>query len=415
MRLYRPVLTIAALIGISACSGGGGSAPVPGAGSAITPSGQGRTVLAVGGPSCNVPADYPTIQAAVNAPGCATIKVAAGSYTENVSIPRSLTLRGAQAGHDARGPRGGESVINGGLGPDVTIAANNVTVDGFTLNGPVSQGTAAIVMMGANSGETIGNNIVNNPGRAASFNTSNTVFYQNLVNNTFATAGDGFQANTSPVQNVLLADNTFGGANGSIYNADITIIEGNANIVVTGNKGNGDGTLVALFKTNHAFVVGNTVKGDGHSSAIYVGGANSNVLVDCNTVGSAGTGVNVANDFGDGPNSAVTITGNNLHDNASGVKVGPTAVAAAGTVVANRNRLTGNTAFGVNNLSAFNVDATRNWWGAANGPGPVATGSGDRVTPNVTYAPWLRNANGATCGENGGGDGSDRDGHGDDR
>ncbi len=82
---------------------------------------------------------------------------------------------------------------------------------------------------------------------------------------------------------------------------------------------------------------------------------------------------------------------------------------AAGTVVANRNRLTGNTAFGVNNLSAFNVDATRNWWGAPNGPGPVATGSGDRVTTNVTYAPWLRNPSSASCGE--GGDASERDGH----
>jgi hypothetical protein len=409
--LYRPALLIAALIGISACGGGGGSSAVPAGGSVTAQSGQVRTVSSVGGPTCNVPADYPTIQAAVNAPGCATIKVAPGSYTENVSIARALTLRGAQAGRDARSPRGSESVINGGVGPDVTISANNVTVDGFTLNGPPSSGTAAIVMMGANSGETIGNNIVNNPGRAASFNASNTVFYQNLVNNAKPTATDGFQANTSPVQNVLLADNTFGGANGAIYNADITIIEGSANIGVTGNKGNGDGTLIALFKTNHALIAGNTVKGDGHSSAIYIGGGNSNVLVDCNTVSSAGTGVNVANDFGDGANSAVTIIGNYLHDNTSGVKVGPTAVAAANTVVANRNRLTGNTAFGVNNLSTFNVNATSNWWGAANGPGPVATGSGDKVTPNVTYAPWLRNPNGATCGEGGGGSDRDRDGH----
>jgi hypothetical protein len=420
-RLYPPALLIAAALGVSACSGGTGSSAVPGAGRAAdAPSSQARAVMSIGGPTCNVPTDYPTIQAAVNAPACTTIKVAPGTYTENVTIPRTVTLRGAQAGRDARNPRGSESVINGGIGPDVTISANNVTVDGFTLNGPVSQGTAAIVMMGANSGETIENNVVNNPGRAASFNTSNTLFFQNLVKST-PTAGDGFQANTSPVQNVLLASNTFGGANGAIYNADITIIEGTANIGVTGNTGNGDGTLVALFKTNHALVAGNTIKGDGASSAIYIGGADSNVLVDCNTVSGAGTGVNVANDFADGPNSAVTIVGNNLHNNTSGVKIGAAAVAAANTVVANRNRLTGNTAFGVNNLSPFTVDATRNWWGAANGPGPVGPGSGDRVTANVTYAPWLRNANDATCGEGNDGhdghdgddghDGHDNDGH----
>jgi hypothetical protein len=406
-RLYRPALLSAALIGISACSGGGGSSTVPGASSAITPSGQARAISSIGGPTCNVPADYPTIQAAVSASACATINVAPGSYTENVTIARALTLRGAQAGRDARAPRGSESRINGGAGPDVTISANNVTVDGFTLNGPVSQGTAAIVMMGANTGETIKNNIVNNPGRAASFNTSNTLFFQNLVKAT-PTAGDGFQANTSPVQNVLLAENAFVGPPAGNYNADITIIEGKSNIVVAGNSSANDGTLIAFFKTKNALVAGNTVKGDGHSSAIYIGGANSNILVDCNTVSFAGTGVNVADDFADGANSAITITGNNLHDNTSGVKVGPTAVAAADTVVANLNRLTHNTAFGVNNLSTFNVNATRNWWGAANGPGPVATGSGDRVTPFVTYAPWLRSASAASCG---GGEGGQRDGH----
>ena len=212
-RLYRPAILIVALIGISACGGGGGTSTLPGGGSATAPSGLGRAALSLGGPTCNVPADYPTIQAAVNASGCATINVAPGSYTENVSILRTLTLRGAQAGHDARAPRGSESAINGGLGPDVTISANSVTVDGFTLNGPVSSGTAAIVMQTGNSGETIKNNIVNNPGRAASFTTSNTVFFQNLVKST-ATASDGFQGNSTPVQNVLLADNTFGGANG---------------------------------------------------------------------------------------------------------------------------------------------------------------------------------------------------------
>ena len=35
------------------------------------------------------------------------------------------------------------------------------------------------------------------------------------------------------------------------------------------------------------------------------------------------------------------------------------------------------------------LDATCNWWGDASGPGPVGSGSGARVTPNVDYAPWL--------------------------
>jgi hypothetical protein len=210
---------------------------------------------------------------------------------------------------------------------------------------------------------------------------------------------------------VTLAENAFRGATAANYNADITIIEGNANVVVTGNASDRDGTLVALFKTNGATVSGNLVLGDPSSSAIYVGGGDSNVTVTGNAVGGAGTGVNVANDFGDGPNSSITITKNILRNNSSGIKVGTTAVTTANTVVAHGNSLTGNSAFGVNNLSSSNVDATCNWWGAKNGPGPVATGSGDKVTPNVTYAPWLTSpslesrCNGAP---NGRGDGDDR-------
>src|SRR5688572_33424639 len=46
---------------------------------------------------------YATIQAAVDAalPG-SVINVDAGSYEEQVYVGKSLTIRGAQAGHDAR-------------------------------------------------------------------------------------------------------------------------------------------------------------------------------------------------------------------------------------------------------------------------------------------------------------------------
>ena len=344
------------------------------------------------GPTCAVPGDYPTIQTAVSDPGCTTVNVAPGTYTENVTIGHALTLQGAQAGVDARTARGSESIINGGAGPNITIVADSVTVDGFTLNGPSDSGTAALVMMGGNTGETIQNNVINNPGRAASFITRNAVFRQNAVNDT-STASDGFQGNSSPSQNVTFANNQFGGANSAIYNADITLIEGNSNIVVSGNSSASDGTLVALFKTNGAWVTGNTIVGASDSSAIYIGGGDSNITVSGNNVRSAASAVKVANAYGVGPNSAITVTNNTLNNNGYGVNVGIGAIGAAETVQVHQNSLAGNSTFGVNNSSSGGVAGTCNWWGAANGPGPVAAGSGDKVSTGVTFSPWLISSN----------------------
>ncbi|MDI6856485.1 MAG: hypothetical protein QMD21_06890, partial [Candidatus Thermoplasmatota archaeon] len=35
------------------------------------------------------------------------------------------------------------------------------------------------------------------------------------------------------------------------------------------------------------------------------------------------------------------------------------------------------------------VNATYNWWGSADGPSGVGSGSGDKVSGNVLYDPWL--------------------------
>ncbi|HJX68767.1 MAG TPA: hypothetical protein VJ406_00900, partial [Dehalococcoidia bacterium] len=84
-----------------------------------------------------VPGDYPTIQAAINAASDGdTIMVAAGLYKENVNINKSLTLKGFQAGVDARNRSGPETIIEPaeGTGIRVITAANRVVViDGLTV------------------------------------------------------------------------------------------------------------------------------------------------------------------------------------------------------------------------------------------------------------------------------------------
>src|SRR5438046_592937 len=101
--------------------------------------------------TCNVPTvSHPTIQSAVSDPSCDPIIVAMGAYTENVTISRSLTLEGAQAGNPVAGrifASPAESTISGMIftpAPDITIQATNVTIDGFSLTNP-SQATGILI------------------------------------------------------------------------------------------------------------------------------------------------------------------------------------------------------------------------------------------------------------------------------
>ena len=74
---------------------------------------------------------YQTIQAAVDAASAGnTIIVSDGTYTENVVIGKSLTLKAAS---------GAAPVIDAGnKGPGIKVTANNVRVEGFTLQNAAS-------------------------------------------------------------------------------------------------------------------------------------------------------------------------------------------------------------------------------------------------------------------------------------
>src|SRR5581483_10331056 len=120
------------------------------------------------------PTVYPSIQAAVNAATAgAIINVDPGTYPELVTISKTLTIRGAQAGVDARSntrqAAGSESVLTGAnLGGSISssfyINANDVTIDGFTVQGntSASQYDGGIVIAPNIAGTHILNNIVQN-------------------------------------------------------------------------------------------------------------------------------------------------------------------------------------------------------------------------------------------------------------
>ncbi len=88
--------------------------------------------------------DFTTIGAAVSSASVLdgdTIEVAPGTYTEgNVNINKSLTIMGANAGKPGTDASRGPESIWASTGP--TIAASNVTLDGFTFSVTKSMGTS---------------------------------------------------------------------------------------------------------------------------------------------------------------------------------------------------------------------------------------------------------------------------------
>jgi parallel beta-helix repeat protein len=129
----------------TACSSGGsGSPPPPSTTFCVNPGGTG---------GC-----YATIQSAVNAAAANdTINVAAGTYTEDVTIGKALSLIGAGSGKsfiDATNLANGillDGLNNPGL--------QNVTVSGFTVENAMYEG---ILLLNTTNVQILNNHIVNN-------------------------------------------------------------------------------------------------------------------------------------------------------------------------------------------------------------------------------------------------------------
>ena len=121
------------------------------------------------------------------------------------------------------------------------------------------------------------------------------------------------------------------------------------------------------------------------------------MTIDSNTIsgnrgvassdGSTSAGILVTTFYGAG--TTATITNNDLSDNTTGIAVGYDG-SDTSAVTANLNNITGN-GTGVDSTAPA-VDAECNWWGDAGGPGPVGPGTGDGVSANVDFDPWLQSA-----------------------
>ena len=333
--------------------------------------------------NCFVPVPYTSIQSAVNDPSCATINVAAGMYFENVTIGRSLTLNGAQAGNPVAGRMSGgalESTVNGanpiGANPVITIKASNVRIDGFTLKNSITTGAAVGVdVKTGGSGAVITNNFVDTITTADTGvnGSAQAVYLENGPDSVLILGNDH--------RNVQSARSAKG-----VHIGDASSMNPSTNIVITGNS-------ISNVTSGSRGAYGVSIN-NGNGSTM-----NSGLLIRNNTITNLTGTTGWVHAIGLEANTpGVLVFGNSIR-NLVPAPGGTIAVwfesenTSFATGHVNENNLDVTIAnYGIAvdpALSGGPLDGTCNWWGDPNGPGPVGPGAGARVSPNVTYTPWL--------------------------
>ncbi|HKP37940.1 MAG TPA: hypothetical protein VJT71_13870 [Pyrinomonadaceae bacterium] len=346
----------------------------------VSPTG---TPSGTSGGSCASPS-FNTIGAAITAASSGdTIQVCAGTYSEQVQVTKTLTINGAQVGVDARTRvAASESIIDHPCGP-VQIMADNVVLNGFTVQGSTLSDPCFLAGIWTNpgfsstqGGHQILNNIIQN--NISGIELDNTGTLQTKVqfnwirnnNNPGPGAGNGIQVNFG-LNKALIDKNRFSGHT----NSSVLVSSGgdDQQITVSNNElVGGTAERIVFGSVDNSSITGNTSIGStAVNGTIRLFGGNSGITISCNLLANGQRGIRVDDPFAIGPNSNITANNNNIQGNA-----------IAGLQVDAGGYLPGL------------LNAENNWWGSATGPTNPNNpgGTGDAIIdPDgvVDFFPYL--------------------------
>ncbi len=309
----------------------------------------------------------------------------AGTYNENVTLGKDLTIDGAQAGVDARERTGDESTINAGAGVGLTLLTGSAgtTIDGFTFSG----GTRSINSeSGPLTGLTLQNNLFTDFTNAGVFlndGGQDITVSQNVIDGTDKTGGGGlFHLDTDDFDGLRFLDNNV--VNGET--ATGFFVDGDNNVGASANRT--PQIIGNLFEDNNtganlgsrAFDGGALPNDSSISNNIFrsnnfdgLQGGIQNTTITDNTFDGNGRSGLAFTSFGntDAARGAqnTTVESNTFTDN-SREAIFLSATQAADTISTNtiqQNRIAGN-AIGITYDGTETIDAENNWWGCNEGP-----------------------------------------------
>jgi len=194
-----------------------------------------------------VPDNYAKIQWAVdNASAGDTIIVRDGTYYENVVVNKALTIRSENGSANC--------IVDGARsGNVITLNADGITIEGFTVRDSGSDWPNAGIKVVSNSNKIACNSITNNwRGIVLSSSSSNNIYNNNINSNN----GWGIYLSYSSDNNIY--NNTASNNDAGIY------LYSSSNNNITNNVMNSDGIVIWGYQLQHwntHTIEGNTVNG----------------------------------------------------------------------------------------------------------------------------------------------------------
>jgi len=303
----------------------------------------------------NVPADHGTIQAAIDAasPGD-TINVHDGTYTENVVVNKQLTIQSVN-GRDFTTVQAAD--VNDHV---FHVTANHVNISGFKVDG-------------------VDDN-VNKDGMFLD-GVEHCKIQDNLVKNNWIGINLKSSNNNEITNNIAISNHMFG----------INLLFSNDN-KITGNTANSTGYGGINLSSSSDNIVSKNIANSNLYEGIHLSTPRDEPVSTGNEITGNTMSNNGENGFMlEGATTGNEIIGNTISNNVkSGICWFPWYVGGRDNP-AHYNNIFGNGEYGVYDqvYTTETVNATNNWWGDASGPSGVGPGSGDAVSTNVDYCPWL--------------------------
>lgn len=317
------------------------------------------------------------------------VTVQAGTYAENVTIGKPLTLSGP-GGTTSGGP---QAVVDGGSGTTIRPESDGITIQGMTVTAGatgtairtsganvselwvhediISGGSSGVRLEAGGEGISIGYNLFEGVGAGIQLN--GTVYSNLSIRwNQFVAPIDEYTllaANGTTIEGLTLEGNEMSAP--TRIAAHIAKQEGKENDLTMNSFDSPTGPQLAIDGDN-VRVMGNSFEGNGTAGCLQILGNQGGLVPSTDILVSLDNEFINCNPYGIelGPEvDGIKIYGNEFPGSYDGIVTNnafPWDV--TGHVQIQTNRFVGTTHLGVDNTASGTLDAERNWWGCNAGP-----------------------------------------------